>query len=538
MKAAIYCRVSSEEQVERGNIENQVQYAKRYIDLHGPENNITEFEFYLDEGVSGTLPLKDRPEGRRLLQDAQAGKFAVLFVYRLDRLARSVKHVLDTYELLEDKKIALKSMTEAFDTGTPTGKFFMTLLASIAALERDTIMERTQLGKERKAREGKWVSGAPPYGYRIGTNGSLEVYEPEADIVRRVFSYYNEGNSTIEVAKYLNARKIPTPAQSKGTKNKNNGLWNAGHISIILRSKIYIGEYEYLTRSKRKKDVIEVEVPSIIDKDLFYATDKRLAKNSSTGRNPKDRQYLLKGIIYCRCGRRMVGNRKGDKLYYRCSAVQNQGHGKKCNSKQIRAVDIEGSIWADVEDFIRHPEKFAILLKNKLEQSKQEVVPTLGEIAQIEKEIVGLGDARARIISMCSRNLINDQEAEKELGKLAGELNILEERKNNLLIQQMNAQIIEQQVMSIQVAIGSLQHRINSGEITETEKADAIKVFTKRVVVETFLDEAGKKQSKAIAEYTFSGGESIGVSRDSYRKPTLSFERVWDYKQVQKKGCV
>jgi len=105
---------------------------------------ITEHEFYLDEGISGTIALSERPAGSKLVLDAKNKKFDILFIYRLDRLARNVKNVLDTYDLLEKQNIALKSMTEAFDTGTPTGKFFMTLLASIAALERETILERTQ----------------------------------------------------------------------------------------------------------------------------------------------------------------------------------------------------------------------------------------------------------------------------------------------------------------------------------------------------------------------------------------------------------
>lgn len=165
-KCAIYCRVSSDEQMEKGTVQAQVEYAKKYLELHGPENNIDSFELYIDEGVSGTIPLKDRPAGAKLISDANKNEFTILFMYRLDRLARSVKHVLDTYDLLESKGIALKSMTEAFDTSSPTGKFFMTLLASIAALERDTIMERTLMGKERGARAGKWVSGAPPFGYK------------------------------------------------------------------------------------------------------------------------------------------------------------------------------------------------------------------------------------------------------------------------------------------------------------------------------------------------------------------------------------
>ncbi len=94
-RIAVYCRVSSEEQAEKGTIESQVEYTKKYLDLYSQENEEAEAAFYLDEGVSGTLPLGERPAGARMLDDAAAGKFEGFFVYRLDRLARLVRHVLD-----------------------------------------------------------------------------------------------------------------------------------------------------------------------------------------------------------------------------------------------------------------------------------------------------------------------------------------------------------------------------------------------------------------------------------------------------------
>jgi len=211
---AFYGRNSTDEQAEKGTIEAQIDFAKKYFDLH----EIVDYEMYLDEGTSGTIALKDRGESSKMLNNVKTGKIKAVYVYRLDRLARSVKHVLDTYEFLESYNVRLISMTEAFDTGTPTGKFFMTLLASIAALERDTILERTLMGKERNARAGKWVSGASPFGYRIGDDGKLAIYEQEAETVKLIFKLYSEGMTMFELAKYLNAKGVETPAISKGLK--------------------------------------------------------------------------------------------------------------------------------------------------------------------------------------------------------------------------------------------------------------------------------------------------------------------------------
>lgn len=509
MRAAIYCRVSSEEQAEKGTIEGQVQYAQKYLELHGPEAGITEYEFYLDEGVSGVVPLQERPAGARLVADAKARKFQILYVYRLDRLARSVKHVLDTYELLESNGITLKSMTEAFDTGTPTGKFFMTLLASIAALERDTIVERTQLGKERKVKEGKWVSGAPPFGYRIGEDGTLVIYEPEAETVKTIFRLYLEGMSTIEVAKYLNARNVPTPARSKGTKNKSTGKWHAGHISIILRTTAYMGEYKYLKRSKRKKEVITIEVPSIVSKEDFASVQAKLIENADVARGSRGRNYLLRGLIFCgNCGRQMVGSSgmsKEGRVYYRCTGTLNKGAGKECNARMIRAQYIEEAVWRDILEFIRNPGKIREIIEIKLKEGKHELNPIEKELEELEKEIMQKKAARGKVISLCARGIITDEEAERELQDLAREIDTLVARRDFLFEKQAIAQQLELEAINAQMLLEDLAENVEG--ITEDKKGEIIRALVRRIDVYTVLNEKGEKDIRVVIQYRFGGPE-------------------------------
>lgn len=142
-----------------------MDFAKRYCELH----EIEIHDFYLDDGVTGTITLEQRPEGARLrlLKDAKAGKFDVVLVYRIDRLVRNTMHFLNAFDRLNKIGVTLRSMTEPFDTATPAGRFTMTMFASIATLERDTILELTSLGKDRAARNGKWTGGNRPMGIRL-----------------------------------------------------------------------------------------------------------------------------------------------------------------------------------------------------------------------------------------------------------------------------------------------------------------------------------------------------------------------------------
>ncbi|MFZ5595763.1 MAG: recombinase family protein [Bacillota bacterium] len=432
---AFYGRVSTEEQAGRGNIAGQVEFARRYFALHGPEENIGGFEMYLDEGVSGTIPLECRPEGARLLSDARAGKFSAVYFYRLDRLARSTQVVLNTYYELEELNIPIKSMTEAFDTGTPVGKFFMTLLASIAALERDTILERTQLGKERKARDGCWTSGPPPFGYRIGPGKRLAVFEQEAGTVRLIFRLYNQGMGMVSLARYLNARGIPTPAVSKGAANSGSGRWHAGHISIILRSALYTGEYRTMRRSQKGKSGPVIRVPPIISVEDFRRAEEILSENGHPARGPRYRQYLLRGIIFCgRCGLAMVGNSsgRGSRYYYRCTGSVNHGQGRACPNRQVRATELEGVIKEDIIRFFKDPGNIWEAVWSALDSGSGAGPAPEKEARQVERAIALKKEARQKILSLAVRSIISDGEAEAELKALAAELDLLEQRRREI----------------------------------------------------------------------------------------------------------
>src|SRR5918995_455608 len=174
-KVALYLRVSSDEQRERESIKTQQEFFEQYCKLYGLE--VTET--YADDGVSGTIPLYERPEGRRLLEDARAEKFETLLVYRLDRLGRSLLVIVDAHDRLQVAGVSLRSATEPIDTSNPSGRLIFQMLASFAEYDRESIRERTQAGLHRAFRRGKHM-GRIPYGYRANADARLEVVEPEA----------------------------------------------------------------------------------------------------------------------------------------------------------------------------------------------------------------------------------------------------------------------------------------------------------------------------------------------------------------------
>ena len=207
-KVALYLRVSSDEQRERESIKTQREFFEQYCKLYGLE--VTET--YADDGVSGTIPLHERPEGRRLLEDARAEKFETILVYRLDRLGRSLLVIVDAHDRLQVSGASLRSATEPIDTSNPSGRLIFQMLASFAEYERETIGEGTRAGLHRAYRNGKH-SGRIPFGYRLSPQdeSSLEIVEEEAAIVREIISNVAEGSTLYRESKRLNDQAIPSP---------------------------------------------------------------------------------------------------------------------------------------------------------------------------------------------------------------------------------------------------------------------------------------------------------------------------------------
>jgi DNA invertase Pin-like site-specific DNA recombinase len=150
MKTALYIRNSTNE--ERQNPQTQINPLTRKCELEGWEYEIFQ------EFASGAK--ESRPELDKMMQKVRQGEFQAIMVWKLDRLGRSLQHLLQLIEEFRNKKVAFISLTEGFDTSTSQGKLFMQLLGAFAEFERNLIQERINAGLKRRKEEGK-LMGRP-----------------------------------------------------------------------------------------------------------------------------------------------------------------------------------------------------------------------------------------------------------------------------------------------------------------------------------------------------------------------------------------
>jgi len=360
IKAALYARVSTEEQTKNYSIENQIENLRKYCQEH----NYEIFKEYIDPGYSGTA--LDRPGLIELLQDARQGLFDVLLVYKLDRLFRNNRHMYNVLFELEELKIRFVSITEAFDTSTAIGKAYLGLAGTFAEWERNTFAERSALGIEKAVRKGKWSGGIVPYGYRHNLEtGELEIDKEEAEVVRMIFSLFvTEKLSTLKIADRLSALGTPTKYVNenrqilRGKRKVNtSGRWYPGRVMAIIRSPVYYGVWHYGKRSKKRPpgDLIEGKAPAIISQELFDRAQEQKKINAKFSLRRCRQPYLLRGLIKCGvCGRTFIGMHfhKGGG-YYRCNG-KNARYKPSCPSRPIKAAKISAIVWDDVVNLLRN----------------------------------------------------------------------------------------------------------------------------------------------------------------------------------------
>jgi len=204
LRCAVYTRKSSEEGLEQefNSLDAQHEAGLAYIASQRSEGWVALPDRYDDGGVSGgTL---ERPALQRLLRDVESGLIDVIVVYKIDRLSRSLMDFAKLVETFEKHQVTFVSVTQQFNTTTSMGRLTLNILLSFAQFEREVIGERIRDKFAASRKRGLWMGGNVPLGYLI-RDRKLVVVEPEAELVRRIFTRFAALGSALKVARELNA---------------------------------------------------------------------------------------------------------------------------------------------------------------------------------------------------------------------------------------------------------------------------------------------------------------------------------------------
>lgn len=517
---AIYARTSTEDQAERQTVQGQLEFLRRFCTLYSHVHRYEIADEYVDDGWSGTIPLGERPDGKRLLEDARSGRFQEVLVYRLDRLGRSLRSLLDANTALEQVDVTIHSATEPFDTATPIGRFVFQLLGSLAELERSTITERMTLGRDRVARAGKWTTGPVPLGYELDKDGFLmpstrEVGGlglTEAEVIADLFRRIAEGSTTIAEARRFNMIGVPVTRHYGGGKEvvvSKSGVWPVSRINYIIRSPTYKGIHVFNAKGGR----IEREVPPLVTPEQWQLANDQITKNRTLSRREGTRKNLLRGLIRCGdCGYMYAGapshNAQGwSGYYYRCSSQIGMVHpdpATRCKGKMVPAEFIENEVWQDCRTFILNPGEMLTEAQNQLRERLEQSAGLEAERARLERVLEDKDRERERVMTLFRRGLITLREVEDQLGTLSREAVELRALVDSLDAQADLVRAWESRVVDAAVILDQLRERLADIEGRDDWEA-------KRQIVELLVDDVavhtqrrGKtKQGTVTIRYTF-----------------------------------
>jgi site-specific DNA recombinase len=511
-RVALYLRVSSEEQRDAGTIQTQREFLNNYVDLYGQ----TIVDAYADEGVSGTVPLHERPEGRRLLEDAKARRFDAVLVYRLDRVGRKLLVVADAHDRLEEAGVSLKSATEPLDTSTPAGRMYFQMLASFAEFERETIRQRTSDGLQRAFRNGKHL-GVLPFGYDIDEAGNFVIVPDEAEIVRQIIANIAEGTTLYAEAQRLNDEGIPSPGHRyRGKPRKHGASWLHSTLARIVRQSAYAGTH----RVRTKHGEVERPVPAIVDPALQQRAIARLAENKQYSGGKRVRNYLLRGLIVCgRCGVNYVGfpAKTGHYRYhkYACTRWKKryERRAMELNCPRVSGNWLEGIVWADVKRFLSDP---GAILERVREQrgSDDERLQLEARHANLSKRLAAKSAEKDRYVRAFAQGHISEEELAEYVTDLKTKIDTLK-----LLIASVESDLAAREhdrltAESAEAWLLTLRERVSEVE-ADTDEAFAKRRELVRLLVERIdVDREENGHTRAAITYRFAPpGEAAVESR-------------------------
>ena len=410
MRVGIYPRVSGHEQEDNYSIPEQIDRMKKYCE----SRDWMVYKIYTDSGYSGSN--MERPGLQDMIKDAEKGRIDMVLVYKLDRLSRSQKDTLFLIEdVFEKHGVGFTSITENFDTSTPFGKATLGMLAVFAQLEREKIKERTMMGKDSRAQEGRWHGGSTqPIGYDYIDN-HLVINEYEAMQIKEVARLFLARTPV---------RTIANMMTDKGYRHKH-GEWDALTVRRVLKNPINIGKIKH-----RDKIYDGLHEP-IFDEKTFNEIQELMKERLEQYGTTRPHQSLLGGVLFCKnCGGRYARFKWKYSTIYSCYSrakkMKKMIKDPNCKNKIYREEILDGFVLEEISRLALNPNRIEQVRENRPVNDNTDKIKSIkSEIAKIDTQIskmmdlYALGSIDLDVISTKVADMNNEKTAlNKELASL------------------------------------------------------------------------------------------------------------------------
>ena len=353
LRVAAYCRVSTDSDEQETSYDAQVTHYTEYIQKN-PEWELAGI--FADDGISGTNT-KKRTEFKRMIDECMAGNIDMIITKSISRFARNTLDCLQYIRQLKDKNIPVYFEKESINTMDAKGEVLITIMASLAQQESQSLSQNVKLGLQYRYQQGKvQVNYNRFLGYTKDKDGHLVIDPEQAEIVKRIYREYLEGYSMDKIAAGLEADGILTGAGKE--------KWHTSTINKILRNEKYIGDAllqktyttDFLTKKRIKNNgtvpqyYVEDDHEAIIPKELFMQVQAELVRRRVVHVSPTGKKrsfscnHCFAQMVFCGdCGelyRRVHWNNHGCKsIVWRCiSRLEPGSADTNCTNRTVNEL--------------------------------------------------------------------------------------------------------------------------------------------------------------------------------------------------------
>jgi site-specific DNA recombinase len=505
--AAIYTRVSSDQQRENNTIGSQVEGLLHYAEEQG--YTVPQEYIFKDEGYSGAIWI--RPGLEKVRDLSVEGQIQAVLVYSPDRLSRNYAYqvvLMDEFSSCGTEVLFVNSPK----ADTPEEALLLQFQGMIAEYERAMIKERSRRGKRFKAKSGivSVLCGAP-YGYNYirkteETAAYYEINQEEALVVQEVYRMYAEEFLSIgAITRELNARKVPT--------RKKISKWERSTVWAMLRNPAYCGKACYgktgvterqritkplrakngysprnsSNREKPREEWIEIPVPAIVSQSIFDIAQERLKSNKIHSQRNTKVETLLQGMMVCsECGYSLYRtytetSAKNRIYYYRCfgsDAYRFEGE-RKCNCKPVRQDYLDDVVWKEIVKLLEDPGLIQREIEKRIKATKNASSFT-HQKAVIEKQRIKLMQSMDKLLDAYQEGLIPISQLRKRMPDLQKRVNTMKKELENLKTHEM---ALDQRLQLLDVESFTSQVDQNVNHLDIKEKKKILRLLVKEIVV-------------------------------------------------------
>lgn len=408
-QVGIWIRVSTEMQVGTDSPEHHEERARVFAEqLKG----WTVAEIYRLDAVSGKSVM-GHPETQRMLEDIRRGHITGLVFSKLGRLARNTKELLEFADIFRAHDADLISLQESIDTSSPAGRLFFTVVAALTQFEREEIADRVAASVPIRAKLGKPLGGAAPFGYRW-KGRELVPDEREAPVRHHLYELFLEHRRKKTVARLMN---------DAGHRTRNNSKFTDTTVDRLLRDPIAKGtrraNYTKSTGDKKhwtlkpESEWVLTRVEPIVSEEVWTQCNALLEERRANGKRPAKRvAHLFAGIVFCECGAKMYV--PSTSLKYTC---------QKCRRK-IPTDDLEAIFREQLREFFLSSQE----LTDYLEQADQVTVEKKELLKTLEAERVSVQADMDKVYRLYISEHISAEGFGRTYKPLEGRMNALEDQ--------------------------------------------------------------------------------------------------------------